>query len=231
MSKKKIAISQKKKRLLSRDYRRNVHFKDLIERYRKAESTEEKNELKLETAEKLGVGLDEFEILEALGEDFEIRLNEDGTEISQVQIDMCKIKDKVSENKLDVRFPTAIPVSRDLSKEMGVIAYPVSIDINKFATPKDIERFIASHRNEIEILLKKYRDKKKTIRSRPNEERDNFIYRYWDQEMKKGRKKRDIVKDLTGEDKKVYYPGKPASPNEILGIIRTEKKRRNKKIV
>lgn len=226
-----MSKSKKKKRLLSRDFRRNTYFKNLIDKYRKEETGEEKHWLRLEAAEKLGVGLDEFEIMEALGEDFEITMLEDGTELSQTEIDMLKIRDKISDDKYEKLFPTAIPVSRDIAKEMNIIAYPVSIDINKFASRRDLESFIATNWKKIEEILAKYSKTKRVIRSRENEKRDNFLYKYWESEIRKGKNLREIMSDLCGPNKKVAYPGKLVGYSEIQGIIRAEKIRRNKKIV
>ena len=227
-----MSISKNKKKLLSRDYRRNNHFQNFIERYRKEETQEGKDNIRLEIAEKLGIGLDEFERMEALGEEFEISISESGVEMCEAESDMCKIKDKVSENNLDKLFPTAIPVSRDMAKEMDIVAYPISIDINKFATIKDLEMFVVSNRDKIKKILAKNRKTKKIIiKSRSNERRDNFIYKYWESETKKGKKLKEIVDDLDGTTKKITYPGKIADYNEIRGILRQEKIRRNKKIV
>jgi hypothetical protein len=227
-----LSTSKNKKRLLSRDYRRNKHVKNLLDEYRREETNEGKRSIRLKVAEKLGVGLDEFEIMEVLGEDFEISVSEDGIEMSQTEIDMCKIWDKVSEDKLDKLFPLAIPITIDIAKEMNIIAYPVSIDINKFATKKDVVKFIESNWKKIEkIQIKNGKPEKLFIKSRSNEKRDNFIYKYWEKETLKGKKLREIVADLHGANKKIIYPGKIVDYNEIRGIIRRENKRRNKKIV
>lgn len=228
----KMKTPADKKRRLSREIRRNRHFKIFVERYRNAKSDDKKSEILLEIAEKFGIDFYEFQMLEALGEDFEIRLTKKGEEMSDTPNDMCKITDRPCENKLDILFPLSLPIVKDIERETNIIAYPVSIIINKFASKRDVREFIEKNWKKIEeIQIKNGKIKDTHGQLRKYEERDNYIYKYWEKENQKGRKLKDIIKDFTGFNKKIKLEGRTPDYNEIRGIIRREKLRRNKKIL
>lgn len=102
-------------------------------------------------------------------------------------------------------------------------AYPISIDLHKFCTRNDLRSFIDTHWTDlIEKHLIPYRGKKrKIIRSRPNEESNDFIF----QQREQGRTTKEIKK-LLKDNLDITM-----MPEEIEAVLSHEKTNRNKNLV
>ncbi len=133
--------------------------------------------------------------------------------------DMCTVADNYDEYLNEV-FP-AVDIYFDSRKQGHIRAYPISIDIHKFATKRDVLDYIEKRWDKIESILEVYREKKVKFRSRkfPQSLRD-FI---WENRKLKVKDIKKMLDDKFPNNVLVYY--------EIHKILSLERQRREKKII
>lgn len=194
---------------------------DLLERYETV-TNEVKAELKKKRSK---INKIIFELAETYGLDFDTY---QGIAISDLitkkdltlnSIDFCTITDNYDEYFNEVFPPT--PFEFNTIKQAHIKAYPVSIDINKFATKNDVLDFLEKRWDEIEDYLQEYRGKKLRIRRRKLDRKiTDFI---WEHKNLTGK---EIKKELDKE-----FPNNGLAYHEIGKIKSIENQRRFKKLV
>ena len=148
-----------------------------------------------------------------LGLVFDFFLQENVIHVGQ-ETDFCIIQDNheeyFEENTLKV------PFEFDIQKQTQMRAYPVSIDLHKFVTKRDILDFINKRWDIIEDLLMKSSGKKKRFRQRKLDRRlVDFIW-----------EKRELPLKKIATALKVEFPKSGLMYYEIAKIINLEKRRR-----
>lgn len=138
-----------------------------------------------------------------------------------VENDMCFISDNY-DNFLNFVLPRPAPIEMDTERQTHIISYPVSIDIHKFATKRDVLDFIEKRWDFIESYLEMYTEKKVRLRKRKMDRQIvDFIWK--NRKEKANRISKLITKQFP--DSKVIL-----GYEDILKIISNEKSRRTKKI-
>ncbi len=140
--------------------------------------------------------------------------------------DFCRITDDYDETiyplSPDFPFPAPLPIEMDRDRQSHIRAFPVSINIHKLATKRDVLDFVEKRWPFIESYLDTYRNGQKIrfrMRKHPREITD-FIWENRNFSAKEIKKELDKVHPKNGL---VYY--------EIGKIISIEKRRRSKKII
>ena len=139
--------------------------------------------------------------------------------------DMCFITDNYDEQLNPVERPDiypSVPIEIDKRRQRHIMIYPISIDIHRFASKRDILDFIDNRWELIEDSLNTYTDeKKKRFRKRKYDRKLlDFIWKNRDLKSK------ELIELLNKEFPKnglVYF--------EISKLIQLEKNRRNKDLI
>lgn len=132
--------------------------------------------------------------------------------------DMCMIEDRYDEY-FNEEY-SYVPIVFDTDKQNRIKVYPVSIDIHRFATKRDVLDFIEKRWDFIEDYLSDYRNKKVRIRRRKiSRDLSDFIWENRDLNVHQIKK---VLAEKFPQNGLAYY--------EINKIISLEKKRRLMKI-
>ncbi len=124
--------------------------------------------------------------------------------------DMCEIS---------FDFPgifTGSIVKTPLETKLHKLAYPIRMDIHRFATKRDVLDFIDKKWRIIEKESKLFMKSEKRIRARKNKERDDFI---WNNKQLSAS---EIVKLVSDN-----FQGVVMGREEVYKVINLEKERRN----
>lgn len=133
--------------------------------------------------------------------------------------DMCILTDSYDENLNEVYGPPS-PIQINYKKRAHIRAYPISIDINKFASKRDVLDFIEKRWDIIENYLSTYRNKKPRFRKRAIDRKLTDLI--WDNRNKKLKEIKTIIDER--------FPENTLVDHEIYKIIGQEKIRRGRKI-
>lgn len=128
--------------------------------------------------------------------------------------DFCGINDNYEEyfDNTDIRQPFEF----DIVKQTRMMSFPVSIDLHRFVSKRDVLDFIEKRWNIIEGLLAKSRSKKKRFRQRKIDQK--LIDFIWE--------KRDLsLKEISTEVKK-EFPQSRLMYFEVGKILSIERQRR-----
>jgi len=134
--------------------------------------------------------------------------------------DLCLCIDN-NDELLNPVFPK-IPLALDPRRQDHLKTFPVSIDIHKFATKRDILDFIEKKWPWIEERLGQYRDYK-NIKFRKRKSDRKIIDFIWDNRKLPAKKLKVLLDKEFPKNGLVYY--------EFSKIISQEKRRRNRKII
>jgi hypothetical protein len=187
------------------DLRKNEEFQKRTAVIRQMKSKAKRNVLLIKLCDDFGIDWELFQ---------NIRENENDISLNWASaVDMCEVG-----FDFDETF-SGIVIKSNLEKKIHKNAYPVSIDVHKFARKRDILDFVEKNWKTIEGCMKFFRDKPKIIRRRKNENRDDFIWENRDLSIK-------IQQDLI----KKHFPGTIMGYEDIYKVISLERKRRNRKI-
>lgn len=245
----KTTQGQKKMLQYFEDLKRNKHFKILIKRLEKI--SEENSKKKDENYEKLMEEfirnyqeLDQLlkkrmklsnksqEIIMFIAEEYGLTseitadpivfdfLSKDESKYS-IWNDMCAVSDNY-DFFLNEVFSRPVPIELDTAKQSHIRAYPISIDIHKFATKRDVLDYIEKRWNFIESYLEVYRDKNVRFRKRKIERK--VVDYIWENKKEPAKKIVELIaKKFLDNNLNLGY-------EDILKIISNEKNRRIKKI-
>jgi hypothetical protein len=203
--KKNATQGNKKIKQYLEDLRKNIVFQKRIVELKNEKSKEKRNALHIKLCNDFGIDWELFQ---------NIRENESDSSSNWANsVDMCEVG-----FDFDSDFSDA-PLKSKLEKELHKNAYPVSVDIYKFASKRDILDFIEKNWKTIESHLMFHRGKPKNFRQRKNERINEFIWKNKDLENKS-------IKKLLDNN----FPGNGLVYNEIYDIIRNEGKRRSRKL-
>jgi len=137
--------------------------------------------------------------------------------------DMCFVTDNYDNL---INYPLddkPIPIEMDIERKTHIISYPVSIDIHKFATKRDVLDYIEKRWDLIESYLFNYTEKKVRVRKRKMDKQIvDFI---WKNKKEKANRILELINEKFPENN--LFLGY----EDILKIISIEKSRRTKKII
>jgi hypothetical protein len=137
--------------------------------------------------------------------------------------DMCCVNDNYDNLLRYVPHQRPIPIEMDTERKTHIISYPVSIDIHRFATKRDVLDYIEKRWDLIESYLFNYTEKKVRVRKRKMDKQIvDFI---WKNRKEKANKILELINEKFPENK--LFLGY----EDILKIISIEKSRRTKKII
>jgi hypothetical protein len=187
------------------DLRKNKDFQKRATEVRQEKSKGKRNSLLIKLCDDFGI---DWELFQNIKED-----DEDNSSDWANSVDMCEVGFDFDETFADIAFKS------DLEKKLHKNAYPISIDVHKFARKRDVLDFIEKNWSEIENHLNFFRGKKKIFRSRKNEERNDFI---WKNKELGANAIKKILNDKFPGNNLVYW--------EINDILRSERNRRSQKL-
>lgn len=246
----KITQGQKKIVQYIEDLKRNKHFLALITRLKKeSHSVNKEKDLVYESfindfiekyqeierlltlrrkklmpkSEKINISIaEEYGLSTALINDLIFRVFRQKDDLSlSVWNDMCFLSDNY-DNFLNDVFSKPLPIDWDSERKTHIISYPVSIDIHRFATKRDVLDYIEKRWDFIESYLDIYTNKKVRFRKRKmDSEIVDFI---WKNRKEKANKIVELITKKFPENKTIL------GYEDILKIISNEKSRRTKKI-
>jgi hypothetical protein len=141
------------------------------------------------------------------------------SESPNAEIDVCCLVDNYDKNFDKHEAHPEFPLILDPLQQIHFRAYPVSIDINRLATKRDILDYIEKKWPDIKAGLSNYREKDVRIRKRKYDQKIlDFIWE--NKNLKLSELKKNLDKHFHND--LVYY--------EIQKIISLEKVRRREKI-
>lgn len=242
--------SQAKFRQYIEDLRRNEPFMQKLERIKELTGTEEHEnnaeredkgmdrvfeeyvDYENEVREKQNKLSHEYNrILETLSKEYGIDNNTiftillyDITEqekfIDDLVLDFCSVTDNYD---LDLNEEAqSVPVFLDTGRQSHIRAYPVSIDIHRFASKRDVLDYVNKRWDVIEASLKQYREDGKPVRFRERKYPLEIVDFIWDNKSKPITELVELVNDLDSPHVFSYI--------EVQKIILTERKRRLKNL-
>lgn len=134
--------------------------------------------------------------------------------------DLCLVNDDFDEqfNTFGARTPFIL----DTRKQQRILAFPVSISINKFATKRDVLDFIEKRWSNISNVLREYRKGEK-LRVRKRKHPREIVDFLW--------KKRMLSPKKIKESLDITFPKNGIAYYEISKIIGREVKRRTRKLM
>jgi hypothetical protein len=210
-TKQKKRLYEEKMKTHIGDLRRNEAFSKLLDKLDIAQTEDDKKSLFDELAEKYGVDIELWEnthLLRGQHENIEVIAGE-------IIPSMCTLTDQYN---LNFHPLFVSDYYRDnLRMRTHIKAYPVSIDVHRFASKEDIIDFVDDNWKAIESQLRNDSEKRLDVRDRPCEDRDRFIYKHRE---KKPEEIRALIKDRYPEDK--VWLGR----DEIKSIVRAQQKAR-----
>jgi hypothetical protein len=244
--------SQAKLRQYIEDLRRNELFMKKLERIKVLTQTEEheKNaekedkgmdkvfkeyvEYENEVRQKRDkLSLEYYRVLESLSEEYGIDFDTiftiilyDITEqerfIDSLVLDLCAVTDNFD---LDLNEEAqTIPVFLDTGRQSHIRAYPVSIDIHRFASKRDVLDYVNKRWDLIEANLKKYREDGKPIRFRERKYSLEIVDYIWENRSKPINELAELVNELFPDSDYTF------SYVEVQKIILNERIRRQSSI-
>lgn len=141
------------------------------------------------------------------------------SQLYHLATDLCSVTDNYDEN-LNTVFPP-IPITFDNRKQNHWKAFPISIDIHRFATKRDVLDYIEKRWVLIENMLSVYKEKRVKFRKRKyNRKLLDFI---WDNKGFGIATLKKLLDEKFPHNGLIYY--------ELYKIISLEKQRRNLKII
>jgi hypothetical protein len=195
------------------ELRRNKHF---IADLKSLRNPKIKDKIKIyhRIAEKYGIDMDTLISLYGLQENEEMIWG-DASDLCVI-LDNCDNFEDVDAIEDNYCYPRN---TKTPSQDMFIRAYPVSINLHKLASKRDVLDFIEKNWDLIESYFELSRNKKHRIRSRKNLNRDNFI---WENRNVGANEIKRLLDEKFPENGLVYF--------DIHKIISNERKRRQKKI-
>lgn len=136
--------------------------------------------------------------------------------------DLCTITDNYDQDLNDEFEP--IPIFLDTSRKSHIRAYPISIDIHRFATKRDVLDFINKRWDVIADSLKEYNVKEKGVRFRKRKYDLQVVDYIWENRNKPNKVVASLVNSKFPEDSQLY------TYVEIQKILSAEKIRRERRI-
>lgn len=188
------------------DLRKNKDFQKRVAEIKQEKSKEKRDKLLVKLCEDFGIDWELFQ---------NIRENENDNSLNWAKdIDMCEIGFDFDDSFSGNSFKS------NLENKLHKKAYPISIDLHKFSSKRDVLDYVDKNWKTIEGYLKFFRNKPKRIRQRKNEKRDEFIWKNKKLPIKEIRK---LVKE--------NFPGTIMMGYEdVSKVISLERKRRNMKL-
>lgn len=193
------------------DLTKNHAFVSLCKKIEFESLPAKRKKLMLYMADKYGIDWEMFENIRDIMEGYSDEI------IWGDRPDVCEISDRIDE--IEYEKEHKIPIEKDMLRYPNYLSYPVSINLHKLASKKDVIDFIEKRWEFIEPYLDRT---KLRIRKRKNQELINFIFNFWNNESIKFDIK-DLKKKLDekfSDNNLAYY--------EIYKIISIEKRRRFK---
>jgi hypothetical protein len=201
------------------ELRRNKNFIADIKRMNdlsKKNKRKKCNELILKISERYGVDREElfFNLIPLISSNEEMIWG-DRPDLCVI-LNNCDYFTDLEETEDDYCYPRK---TRTIDEAMFIRAYPISINIHRLASKRDVLDFIEKKWKFIECDLDAVRNGKIRIRARKNPERDNFI---WENRNLKIKEIKKLLDEKFPKNGLVYF--------NIYKIINDEQRRRNKKV-
>ncbi|MDO8740001.1 MAG: hypothetical protein Q7J54_00310 [Candidatus Woesearchaeota archaeon] len=139
--------------------------------------------------------------------------------------DMCFISDSYDEQLNPVERPDiypSVPIEIDKRRQRHIMIYPISIDIHRFASKRDILDFIENRWEVIEDKLNVYTDEKKKRFRKRKYDRKLLDFIWENKELKS----RELIELLNKE-----FPNHGLVYFEVSKLIQLEKNRRNRDLI
>ena len=209
---KKIKQTQGNRKLKQylEDLSENKSFLSLYKQITYKSDKKRQKELLEYAAEQYGVDFDLFQTVTRKIEEDELIWGD--------RPDVCEIADDY-DDVFNPEFHYFSPKQSQV-KQLHIRSHPLSINIHKLASKRDVLDFIEKRWDIIENYLESYR-KKTRIRTRENKKINNFIWNAWEHSHTMNiREIKNALDKQFPDNKLVYF--------EIYKIISLEKRRRYK---
>jgi hypothetical protein len=133
-------------------------------------------------------------------------------------VDMCRWDDSYDKNNSDPFEPNNLPLLMRPRDKIHSIAYPVSIEIHRFAAKNDVLDFIEKNWERIYVNSLGIHTDYKPVRFRKRKLSREIVDFIWDNKSKKGKEVKKLLDEKYPHNGIVYY--------EIPKIISIERERR-----